>query len=78
MEPNTPEEEHRRQLRQGDLPVQPDRPLEPPADGVSIFPTHMDIDTTPLLGELEQEPEPDPVRDAVLSEDWPDLPVAPP
>ena len=78
MEPKTPEGEHRRQLRQGDLPVQPDRPPEPPADGVSIFPTGMNTDTEPLEGELEQERAPDPVREAVLSEDWPDLPVAPP
>ena len=68
------EPDSKRQLRQGDLPVHPDRMLEPPADGVAIFPTDLDVDTEPLRGELAEEPEPDPVRDSVLAEDWPALP----
>lgn len=63
-----------RQLRQGDLPVHPDRPLEPPADGVTILPSNWDVEDVPVHAELEEEPKPDPVRDAILAEDWPAAP----
>lgn len=62
-----------RQLRQGDLPVTPDRALEPPADGVAVLPTDWDESSAPINADLEDDLEDDPVREAVVAEDWPQL-----
>jgi hypothetical protein len=63
-----------RQLRQGDLPVTPDRNLEPPSDGVTILPEHWEDSDTPVEAELESDLEVDPIRHAITADDWPKLP----
>lgn len=63
-----------RRLRQGDLPVTPDRSLEPPADGVTVLPHHWDESNAPIDADLGGDLERDPVREAVVVEDWPKLP----
>lgn len=66
------DDEAKRQLRQGDLPVQPDRPLEPPADGVTLLPRSWDTAGTPIDAHVEGLPDTDPVREAVIADDWPE------
>lgn len=60
-----------RQLRQGDLPVQPHRPLEPPADGTTVLPGQWDSPDAEVEANLQDDWEPDPVREAVIADDWP-------